>query len=174
MVDLETLGNTPGCAILSIGAVGFDPKTGNLSAGHYDVVSARSCRRLGLHTDPDTVAWWARQSPEAQRVLVAADGDDALDLEVALGSLNDFIRETTGGGARIWGNGADFDNAILSAAFRAAAMRPAWLFWNNRCYRTLKSLRPEIKLERSGTHHNALDDARTQAKHAIALLSVAA
>ena len=47
----------------------------------------------------------------------------------------------------------------------AYRIKPAWPYRNNRCYRTLKGLLPAIELERSGTHHNALDDAITQARH---------
>ena len=37
-------------------------------------------------------------------------------------------------------------------------------------YRTLKNLLPYIEMERVGEHHNALDDAKSQALHAIKLL----
>jgi exodeoxyribonuclease VIII len=48
-------------------------------------------------------------------------------------------------------------------------MQP-WRHWNDRCYRTVKSLYPDVKLERVGTHHNAVDDAESQARHLIAML----
>lgn len=48
--------------------------------------------------------------------------------------------------------------------------RAGWEFWNNRCFRTLKGMAPHIKTERQGTYHNALDDAKTQALHAIKVL----
>jgi inhibitor of KinA sporulation pathway (predicted exonuclease) len=31
----------------------------------------------------------------------------------------------------------------------------------------VKNLHPEITMNRTGTHHNALDDARNQAQHLI-------
>lgn len=46
-----------------------------------------------------------------------------------------------------------------------------WPHWNDRCYRTLKAMRPDVKMERTGTHHNAVDDATSQARHALALLA---
>ena len=42
-----------------------------------------------------------------------------------------------------------------------------WDFWNNHYYRTLKGLAPLIKVQRGGVYHNALDDAKTQAAHAL-------
>ena len=68
------------------------------------------------------------------------------------------------------GNGADFDLPILAAAYAAVGLSVPWKPYNGRCYRTLKNLAPVVKLARPGTHHNALDDARTQAVHAIKLM----
>jgi inhibitor of KinA sporulation pathway (predicted exonuclease) len=64
----------------------------------------------------------------------------------------------------IWGNGANFDNPLLACAYEAVDVKPYYKFWNERCYRTVKNQYPDIKLERTGTYHNALDDARSQAE----------
>jgi exodeoxyribonuclease VIII len=64
---------------------------------------------------------------------------------------------------RIWGNGANFDNALLAAMYRAAKMEAPWHYWNDRCYRTIAAMFMKTKVERVGTGHNALDDATTQA-----------
>jgi exodeoxyribonuclease VIII len=44
-----------------------------------------------------------------------------------------------------------------------------WEFWKDRCYRTIKNCYPDVPFDRRGTHHNALDDARSQALHLIAI-----
>lgn len=75
-------------------------------------------------------------------------------------------------GALVWGNGADFDNPILATAYGALNQVQPWKPYNGHCYRTLKSLVKGPKIERTGTHHNAVDDARSQALHAIQLLRV--
>lgn len=177
MVDLETLGNTPGCVVLSIGAVQFFPEGGNYAIapeGFYEVLNTADCKDRYLAEDPDTVAWWERQSEEAQRVRhLAADPKTSVPLALALEKFNNYIGAI--GGKRsvcIWGNGADFDNAILAVAYKMAGIAPAWEFWNNRCYRTLKNIAPGPKLERVGTYHNALDDARSQALHAVELIKM--
>ena len=43
---------------------------------------------------------------------------------------------------------------------------------NQRDYRTLKALYPDVIAEFTGTKHNALDDAIHQAKHAVAIMRV--
>lgn len=166
MVDLETLGRSPGCVILSIGAVAFDEITGTTGDEFYTVISRASCRAAGMFEDPETVAWWEEQTIEARAALVQATNTAGPTLAEALLAFTQFLQE----GDEVWGNGADFDNAFLSTAFGLVGLETPWKFWNSRCYRTLKNLRPDVALDRTGTYHNALDDARTQAVHAIALL----
>lgn len=170
MIDLETLGRRAGCSILSIGAVAFD--TTGLGPEFYTVVDRASCQAHGLHEDENTVAWWNKQSAQAQTVLeqAATNGQplaDALaELTTFLGGLGSLKK------LKVWGNGADFDNAILTACYAAVGRELPWDFWNNRCYRTIKGLRPQVKLARQGTYHNALDDAKSQATHAVQLLEL--
>lgn len=169
MVDLETLGTRAGCTILSIGAVAFDEIKG-LGKEFYAVVSKQSCADAGLYVDLDTLGWWNLQSEEAQSVLTQAqDVTIAQPLEVVLKGLNKYLI-AEGRDVKVWGNGADFDNPILINAYNAVEVKQGWGNWSGRCYRTLKSLYPNVPLDRSGTHHNALDDAKTQATHAIAIM----
>lgn len=168
MVDLETVGNRAGCGILSIGAVAFDPTTGVLGSEYYAVIKLASCEKFGLHSDPSTLAWWDKQSAEAQKVLKKAHatrGNKALDK--SLMEFNKYLSQFGPKAVRVWGNGADFDNAILISCYAATGLTAGWDFWNNRCFRTLKNLAPSIKIERVGVYHNALDDAKTQAAHAV-------
>lgn len=168
MVDLETVGRRAGCGILSIGAVAFDPATGELGPEHYTVVKLASCEKFALHSDPDTLAWWEKQSLEAQKVLKqarAARGNKTLDK--ALMEFNKYLAQFGPKAVRVWGNGSDFDNAILINCYAATELTAGWDFWNNRCFRTLKNLAPSVKVERAGVYHNALDDAKTQALHAL-------
>ena len=51
------------------------------------------------------------------------------ELHIALQSLAVFLGEN----AILWGNGSDFDNAILANAYRAIGQQQPWKFWNNRC-----------------------------------------
>lgn len=178
MVDLETLGTVPGCAILSIGAVEFFPETGKMGKEFYIVINRASCADALLSEDhtpvTGTVAWWDRQSDEAKVVLAhAADKKKSVPLAAGLEKFNDFIKSI--GNMKevlVYGNGADFDNPILEVAFDCAGVKRKWGNYHGRCYRSLKNLHDLFgplfqftKAERSGTYHNALDDAKTQAVH---------
>jgi exodeoxyribonuclease VIII len=173
MCDLETLGNSAGCAILSIGAVAFDPETGELGEEFYKVVNTSSCVVAGLAYDQDTLDWWKKQSPEARQVLRDANHPDSAPLIKALHEFSRYLHAACGGKAvRLWGNGADFDNPILATAYKRCRIETPWKFWDSRCYRTLKNLHPDVPLpKRTGTHHNALDDAKTQAEHALLIFA---
>ena len=163
MVDLETLGTGPGCAILSIGAVAFDPQSGAIGHHFHTLVSTAACRSLGLREEVDTIAWWNRRPSEARAILAQAAASD-VTLELALEGLTAFLRSHGGKPrVRVWGNGADFDNAILADLYRRLSKSLPWEFWNNRCFRTFKALASDCEPAREGVHHNALDDARHQA-----------
>ena len=169
MCDLETLGTLPGCSILSIGVVMFDAN--GLGAEFYTAVSRASCAAAGLVEDANTLAWWSAQSADARKAIDAAEHPDAPTLQEALAKFNAFIKSHCPG-AKVWGNGAEFDNAILNVALSKVGMRPSWAMQNSRCYRALKGIAPGPKLVRVGTYHNALDDAKSQALHAIELFKL--
>lgn len=172
MLDLETYGNTPGSMILSIGACAFDEYTGKIDEGFYTVVLDGG-KAFGLHRDEGTVDWWKKQSENARQVLKDCRWPDAPPLPKALDLLDAYVRRFGGKDALVWGCGSDFDNALIRAAYRAVDVNrePVWAFWNNRCYRTLKSLFGAGAINRrGGTHHNALDDAKAQAEHCYRLL----
>lgn len=168
MIDLETLGTTPGCSILSIGAVAFDPAAGQLGPEFYVVVNRENCLAASLHEDPDTIAWWEEQSTEARQVL--KDAKSGARLEDALKQLTEYLEQFGLDEVRVWGNESDFDNAILSVCYFQVGQDLPWKFWHNRCYHTLKGMVKGPKPKRQGTYHNALDDAKTQALHAIQLM----
>lgn len=170
MLDLETLGKAAGCPILSIGAVTFDAKTGRLGPTFYVIVRESWLDRVRyrLSINKDTIDWWDRQSYEAKEILRAVK-DAEHRLPEALQLFNGYLKSLHDEVA-VWGNGSDFDNAIIQYCYEKTGIEPAWKFWNNRCYRTLKNLNRDVKMTRTGTHHNALDDAISQADHAIQIL----
>ena len=161
MIDIETLGNQPGCVILSIGAVKF--AEGQILERFYRNICPQSCEEVGLTISAETVQWWFQQSDESR--MAFAGGGQVLPM--ALADLSTWIGQ---GQVEIWGNGSDFDNAVLRVAYEKCGMPVPWNYWENRCYRTVKSLYPGIQIKRSGTHHNALDDATSQAFHLMEIM----
>lgn len=173
MMDLETLGKVPGSKILSIGAVVFSAR----GLGPEFYIEINRDYQSTLTEDPDTLAWWAKQAPEVRDRLLAPSPSKPY-LSSALFDYNEWLESLARqslegpGNLLMWGNGAAFDNALMNVAIaRSSGPKiPAWSYRNDRCYRTLKSLRPDIPFVPFGTHHNALDDAKGQALHAVELM----
>ncbi len=164
MVDLETLGKRPGSIIFALGAVKFGE--GKILAEFYERIDPESCERLGLKMDVDTVLWWMKQS-DAARAEVLLPGRPLTEV------LTEFSTWVGDLEAEMWGNGATFDNSLLVAAYECIPLPLPWKFPNDRCFRTVRSLHPERPFLRTGTRHNALDDARNQALHLMALEAAA-
>jgi len=165
MLDLETLGTKPGSVVLSIGAVLFDED--GLGVTFYRTISVADSMAKGLTIDASTLRWWSKQDKAAYQEALHPS---ATTLTEVLQDFNDWLGfNSTPSAVKLWGNGADFDLTLLLACYRAAGMDAPWQFWNHRCYRTLKALHPHIPAERKN-NHNALDDARNQAEHAVEIL----
>lgn len=165
MLDLETMGSGPSAAIVAIGAVEFSALNGTIGRKFYRVVDLDTAVRWGGVIDAATVMWWLRQSDVARGALNA----EGMPLVRALVEFTDWLMGC-GDGVKVRGNGAAFDNVILASAYRRADMVVPWQHRNDRCYRTVKAMCPDVKMERAGTHHNALDDAISQAQHLIEVL----
>ena len=159
MVDLETLGTRPGDCILSLGAVLFN--SSGTTSEMYMTINQDSSRGIGMRAQKSTIEWWQKQSEEARADAFKGE----FSIETALTMFSMWLPKDT----CVWGNGANFDNVLLGSAYRLAKKEQPWEFWNDRCYRTVKALFPQVKMARTGTHHNALDDAKSQALHLVAI-----
>lgn len=192
MLDLETWGKTPGSDIRSIGAVVFDPVTGFVAG--VDAPALPSNRfyvacdnpqlddptgndayvmKYPLIREPETVQWWSEQSPEAQAAF-----ENPVDLWKALYSFRYWLWSLSPVGrfetskpdetVRIWANDPQFDMSILEAAYRAVGLPHPWHYRAPRSFRTIVELsgmsRDDMQQFNTGTTHNALDDAISQAK----------
>ena len=161
MLDLETMGNGSNSAIIAIGAVAFD--INGVSSKFYHQVNLQSSIDAGMEMDASTVLWWLKQSELARGAF--KDNENALNIANALIEFSMFCELSKVCG--MWGNGAAFDNVLLSNAYRKLEMNQPWKFWNDRCYRTVKNIYQDVEFVRAGTHHNAVDDAESQALHLI-------
>lgn len=160
MLDLETLGTSADAVILSVGAVVFDSDLSDVSEedGFYAVLSMGQQLRKGRTVDPNTFRWWMRQSKDA-RHSIADDKVKRWGVKQALDKLQELIPEKPAG---VWGNGSDFDNAMLQH-LAAQYGYTLWPFWKNRCFRTFTNLYdPQKHLRPVENPHHALLDCHNQ------------
>ena len=169
MIDLETMGKNPDAPIISIGAIFFDPQTGDMGPEFSKTIDLETA---GGVIDRDTIKWWLKQSREAQSAIMT----DEIPLDDALLQLREFIDENSGEFfVQVWGNGANFDNTILRRSYERQGIPCPWRYYNNRDVRTIVELGKAIDFDArmdipfEGERHNALDDARHQAKYVSAI-----
>jgi len=165
MLDLETLGTNSNAVIVSIGAINFDPFTGALGEEFYQVVDIADSSNFGK-IDLSTIKWWMQQSDEARQVFE----EGKASLKNSLSLFSSWIKGTCDDYPIVWGNGATFDNVIISNAYDAVGLKRPWAFYNDRDVRTIVDLGLKVSnvdyrstIKRNGTTHNALSDAKFQA-----------
>lgn len=164
MVDTETLGTAPGSVILSLGACTFDPHRPALAIEEtfYRVISRASCEAVGLTVDPKTEQWWA--DPEKAEAWAALQIDPQPIGDVLSAFTAWWLRKRA---VYFWAHAPNFDETLLSAAYRACGLTPPWQYWDCRCTRTIYDLAKVRPDRAAGVHHNALDDAKAQAAAVI-------
>ncbi|WP_349665324.1 exonuclease [Escherichia coli] len=172
MIDLETMGTNTNAPIVVIGAVFFDPQTGEIGPVFYIVISLTDAMNTGAVPDGGTIEWWLKQSSEARAAILT----DQVKLKDALSRFREFINEYSDEKfVQVWGNGATFDNAILRTSYERLDIPCPWRYHNDRDVRTIVELGKTIGFDArttipfEGVPHNALDDARHQAKYVSAI-----
>ncbi|EPC1621192.1 3'-5' exoribonuclease, partial [Escherichia coli] len=169
MIDLETMGKNPDAPVNAIAGKFFDPVTGEMGPEFSKTIDLETA---GGVIDRDTIKWWLKQSREAQSAILTNE----IPLDDALLQFREFIAENSGEFfVQVWGNGANFDNVILRRSYERQGIPCPWRYNNDRDVRTMVALglvidfdaRTTIPFE--GERHNALHDARYQAKYVSAI-----
>lgn len=164
-LDLETLGTSPDSAILAVGAVAVCEETGQRRK-FYSICNANA--QPGRTVSQSTLNWWSQQSDAARVAFDEAHKQEAPMLATVLNDLTQWIGDLgLTHDVFVYGNGANFDVAMLEHAYKQISDFVPWNFRHVRDMRTLYDITLRLGLDidvpRDGTHHNALDDAEFQA-----------
>lgn len=167
MIDTETWGTQSRSIITTIGAVIFDPWSNELGAEFHAGIQPESAMKAGLRIDASTIVWWLGQSQDARSKLIDKLSM-AQPLAIVLLEFRDFLTANTPAIAnidmRVWGNGADFDLALIQQAYESLDLPRPWKYNAGRCFRTLKAeFGAPGDFISPTTSHDALADARAQA-----------
>ena len=161
MLDLETLGVDPDTAIMTLGAVKFDPYTdAEPHSELYMRLDVEEQTEVYQRTiNDDTLAWWASQ-PQAIQDEAFGDHDRT--------SVADFVRQLNRwcvGLDKIWCQGPTFDFVILQDFYKNLGYPVPWNYWQIRDSRTLFAMMPtDPRKQIQEQLHNALADCYYQAK----------
>lgn len=167
VLDLETVDTRPRATVLAIGAYKLDAAGAVIPGSRfYATLDVGLQLILGRTVDPGTVKWWTKQDDEAKNAIFDTQ---PMTLHQALIEFAAYIEHGRLSKAPwLWGNGTDFDNAILASLYEDAKhitmMNVPWTYRSNADLRTLRKLWSSIDdLEFTGIKHNAADDALHEA-----------
>lgn len=157
MVDLETLNTEPNSAVISIGAVRFDPVLKAVDdKTFYAVLDLDEQTKAGRTASIQTIIWWMKQSDEARAVFLADPSDPLL----ALQEFNKYIS----GAECFWSQGT-MDWNVLQHLYGQCKMEWPYEYYMHRDFRTILRVAEQLGFiqEDRDDGHNALADAQYQA-----------
>lgn len=165
MVDLETLDTEPTAVVISLGACLFDIEKKIIPSTFYMAAEVQEQMDRGRTISADTIKWWMGQNNAAQHVFKEKAKPMAEVLKTFVFWLN------TVGGKKdrlVWGNGSTFDISMLENLFKMYGMERPWNYNGIMDLRTFKRFVGRgDKIPQPLIHHNALEDAKTQAQYVI-------
>jgi hypothetical protein len=157
MIDIETMGHVSNSVIVQVGAIVFNPRTGEHVDEFLQNVSIESCLRSGLRVTEGTITWWLGQDKKVSETLF-----DPKPLELSEVLMNLYKMFMTYAPNRFWAH-PNFDPVILENAYLSCGLRVPWTPWIIRCLRTIVDLaNPRTKDYSGGMDHNALSDCKKQ------------
>lgn len=165
ILDLETLDLQPSAIILTIGIATVEISDGGLDILGRHYWRAQPFDQPGRTISEETLEWWRKQpSPAINEALNTSDHyrEPLPQILSAVAATLELYPHP------IWGNGSDFDNAIMQHAFQQIGLK--WPYYRNRCLRTARQMAKSLVAdfvtpERPAhlTPHIALDDAEYEA-----------
>jgi exodeoxyribonuclease VIII len=158
-LDLETGDTRNSAAILSIGAVMFDPYSDELGASLSVAIPPGDNDKAGRTWSGSTMEWWTSQ-PDALAALGRLEQRSLTQAGNALLSLISRCKPVC-----IWAMSPSFDVAILRHYYESIGSYFPMQFGKERDVRTIKAILPvSCHPARDGTHHDAVADAIWQAR----------
>ena len=158
MLDIETLGTRPGCVILTLGAVKFNPFSLDAPGpGLYVRPDVDEQIAKGREVQEDTMLWWMQQAEDVREEALGEDG--RITVEEMYRQLNRFLV----GSNNIWCQGPAFDMVIIENLYRQYGWPTPWQFWQIRDSRTLFGVHGDPRVKGKVGLHNALEDCVSQA-----------
>jgi hypothetical protein len=159
MLDLETLGTNVNAPIMSIGAVRFNPyriqDVEALPKLHFAINLEETM--LGK-PDGGTILWWMH--PDRRPALDEWLAMPKIDIHSALYEFNRWVGFEP---FYIWGNGATFDDVVLSQTYLMAGIPKPWTYRDELDMRTVTYLSGKKEWpKRESIVHSALADAKYQ------------
>lgn len=173
MIDIETLSTAVNAVVLSVGAVEFDPITGEIGRKFYYELDLSE--QNGRHISASTVQWWFKQCVENPKNvdLILKENKWKNSIAFVLIKLGTFIsgndinylgRAEGYEKISLWACDPDFDLAILANLYEEHNLPVPWKYSEPKSVRTVRTLAElhNIGLPKADASHNALEDCIRQ------------
>jgi hypothetical protein len=161
MIDLETGGTSPGCAVFSIGACAFNPQSQDIPTHtFYKEISHTSSMELGLRFERETMDWWNHQTspiPNGTTHIKQVVVDFLQWINNTPSTIHEHI-------TICWANSPSFDLVILKYIMELCRYQWPFPYYQERDVRTLKAIAFPDNRYKLNNSHNALEDAINQAR----------
>lgn len=155
MLDIETLGVGVRAAVLSAGAVTFNPVTGKI--GEKELFLFDPTQQPERNIEFRTMVWWMEQSDEAK-----AHWKNANFPRIG-NEVNRFCNfGTKFVDSKWWACGPHFDMSITESLLADEGMSPPWKFWNVRDTRTIRDHIHQDSLPKNEGAHDPIADCLYQ------------
>jgi hypothetical protein len=153
MIDIETLGLTPGAAILEIAAATFTFEDAEGWEWFNVEIDLLSSLAAGMTVDAETAAFHLKNG--------FAGHLRGQPLGRAMVGLHAWMNERAGALDRVWAWGMDFERTMIEAACAAVEMELPWKFYQGADARTVWDLVFPGK-KHAARKHRAKDDVIDQ------------
>jgi hypothetical protein len=168
MLDIESLGNIPGCVVTQVSLVPFNINGKPFESEEQWIFNERlhigEQIGLGLDVDVDTLKWWMQQDPAVRRHVMSGN----MMLEEFFRRYTLHFKDTvaTWKDYRVWSTSAKVDFGCVPVLFKRLDVPYPLYHRNERCARTLlehtKLMFPEMKLPKVTVTHDAIEDCKKQ------------
>jgi hypothetical protein len=168
MIDLETLGLSANCVIISIAAVKVDLRAPEFSIidsfQRYIDITGQTNRVI----EGGTVLFWMKQSKDQQQELLTTP---RVGLHFAAKEFYTWYTQDSVKPKTVWSKGASFDISIMDHLYRGTSSPTPWHYRDGRDYRTIAECLPtELPRPRVLENlHSAREDAEAQIEHLWAI-----
>lgn len=145
--DIETLGKTPDCVVVSAAFLVFDFNEDKTFQQYVDEacyvkfnVSAQ--KKAGRVVDQDTLNWWKRQDDVVRRELMPSENDVSIEegtAEILQYLKSKGIHDRNGKDVIRFCRGQDFDIPIMGHLMKSVGQELPGAYWNSRDIRTFIS-----------------------------------
>ena len=177
MVDIETLGTSPGCAIVEIGMVCAE-WTHYKGEWRWTSWSVPVALHADSQVDPITLQWWHADAGRTLHLNGLLNSDKRMHEEDAVKQLCKYLRGwvyESGKAVRLWSKG-NFDFPILAHAItKHYPGEVPWAYWEVLDLRTMLAVAGTLGIQLPDRSedcivHSALGDARHQMSQLLTII----